>query len=132
MKKIAAKILVIVMACFMLASCGKVTLETMFNTKAGQQQIQDTKDQMLSAYAGYYSDFDMIAEGNSLTYNYYLAPEMDELVDTLKETLPTSADWDSEIEKVKNDIESSSKIRPEAITYAYYASNGDLIWSITK
>ncbi len=133
MKKFSAKVLVLVMATVLFCSCGKVlTLETVFNSAAGQKQIEETKASMMESFAGYYSDFDMYAEGNNLIYKYYFAPEMDEMADTLKETLPTSADWESEIEKVKDDVESSSKIRPESITYAYYTSEGEEIFSVTK
>ena len=112
MKKFATKVLALVMVCVCLASCGAVTLESMFNSKAGQQQIESMKSSVMNGFEDVYKDF--------------------EVKDQLKSSLPDSMNWENEISKLKDEIEKSSKIRPESVTYAYFTSTGEEIFSVTK
>ena len=132
MKKFATKVLALVMVCVCLASCGAVTLESMFNSKAGQQQIESMKSSVMNGFEDVYKDFEVKAEGNDLIYNYYFTEDYDAMKDQLKSSLPDSMNWENEISKLKDEIEKSSKIRPESVTYAYFTSTGEEIFSVTK
>ncbi len=132
MKKFATKVLALVMVCVCLASCGAVTLESMFNSKAGQQQIESMKSSVMNGFEDVYKDFEVKAEGNNLIYNYYFTSDYDAMKDQLKSSLPDSMNWENEISKLKDEIEKTSKIRPESVTYAYFTSTGEEIFSVTK
>ncbi len=132
MKKFATKVLALVMVCVCLASCGAVTLESMFNSKAGQQQIESMKSSVMNGFEDVYKDFEVKAEGNNLIYNYYFTSDYGAMKDQLKSSLPDSMNWENEISKLKDEIEKTSKIRPESVTYAYFTSTGEEIFSVTK
>lgn len=125
MKKSLLRVAAVVLACMMLVGCGSlVTLETILNTDSAKQELEGTREQVLSQFEGVYSDYSFAVEGNNLTYNYYYSEDFDdEALDQVKEALEAT-EWSDTINSVKDEIEASAKIRPETVTFAYFNADG--------
>jgi len=133
MKKNLFKIVAAVLMCVCLIGCGTSTLEAIMNTDAAKQEIETVKDQLLEQYGDVYSDYNMEVTENDLVYNYYYTADYDaETLEQVKEALAADTTWSDTIASVKDEIESTSKIRPTSVTFAYYSADGEEVFKVTE
>ncbi len=50
----------------------------------------------------------------------------------IKKALESDDSWAETIENVKDDIEQTSKIRPDTVTFIYFSFDGSEIYKITQ
>jgi len=134
MKKTILKALTAVALVLSLTACGAPkTLETLMTAEAIQTETENVKKELLSSYGDVYSDYAMEVKENSIIYKYYYTADYTgEMVEALKASLKDSVDWSSSVNDVKNEIESSAKIRPESISFIYYTADGEEIFNYTE
>lgn len=133
MKKLVSRILLPLMACLMLVACGAPSsLEEILTSDAAVAETEKAKEDLLSQYSDTYSDYAMEVSGNNLTYKYYYVEELSASADDLKAALEAESSWSDLITQTKDEIEKTSKIRPESVTFAYYTADGTEIFSITE
>ena len=133
MKKNILKVVAAVLACMMLIGCGTTNLETIMNTSAAKAEIDKVREDLLAQYGEVYSDYSLEVKENDLIYNYYYTADYDaDMLASIKEALEADASWSDTIEGVKNEIEQSSKIRPNSVTFAYYSADGEEVFKVTE
>jgi hypothetical protein len=133
MKRTLIKVLAVALALVSLSACGARTIESIMSTKAAQTQLETAKEQIMSAYSDYYSDYDIEFSGNDIVYKYYYSSEFDE--DTLSmvaATLESDDSWSSTIASTKSEMAKTTGITPTSITYVYYDANGNELFKVTE
>lgn len=133
MKRTLIKVLAVALALVSLSACGARTIESIMSTKAAQTQLEAAKEQIMSSYSDYYSDYDIEFSGNDIVYKYYYSSEFDE--DTLSmvaATLESDDSWSSTIASTKSEMAKTTGITPTSITYVYYDANGNELFKVTE
>ncbi len=133
MKRTLIKVMAIALALVSLTACKTRTIESIMSSKAAQTQLDQVKEQIMSTYADYYSDYDIEFSGNDIVYKYYYSSEFDE--DTLSmvtATLESDDSWSSTIASTKDEMAKSTGITPDSITFVYYDANGNELFKVTE
>lgn len=134
MKKNVLKVIATLLVCALLTGCGVVTLETIMTVGDAKTELENQREEFMAQFGDVYCDYDMIVTNNDIVYKYfYVADFTDEDLDQIGAALAEDTSWSDTINTVKDDIESSAKIRPDSITFAYYNSDGSKeVFSITE
>ena len=133
MKRTIIKVMAIALALVSLTACGTRTIESIISSTSAQTQLDQVKEQIMSTYADYYSDYDIEFSGNDIVYKYYYSSEFDE--DTLSmvtATLESDDSWSSTIASTKDEMAKSTGITPDSITFVYYDANGNELFKVTE
>ncbi len=126
MKKICLA-LVVVLSCVILASCNSKKLEDAVDVKTLEKQLINQLESMNMMQ--YYEDIDFQIKDNDIIYSYYYKSPYDNDVDALKSNLKNNESMLSGAAKSdKNSFEKEYDIRPDSISFRYYASDGSLIY----
>ena len=134
MKSFVLKTIAISLACIMLTSCGsKKTLESVMTTESAVKEVADVRDKLLSEQGDVYSDYEVVVSGNDIIYKYYyISDYSDEMLEIVKEALETDSTWSDTVKGIKDEIEQTSLIRPDTVTFAYYSFDGREIFKVTE
>jgi hypothetical protein len=125
------RILVVMMALTILGM--SKNLEKLMSSAMAKKEFEKVKTEFLLDNGEVYSDYKMEISGNELIYSYYFVKEYDrEKLDVIKKALESDDSWAETIENVKDDIEQTSKIRPDTVTFIYFSFDGSEIYKITQ
>ena len=132
MRKTLTGFAAVFMCLFVFTGCifGK-TLEE----RLSSSDIKRLNDEVYNTYvkgSDIYKDATVEIEGNNITYKVYFKIFMDDLQLIAFKSNIRNAGIESEIEKVKNDIQKKSGIRPEKISFIFYTSDNREIVTIAQ
>ena len=54
------------------------------------------------------------------------------MLESVKKVLEADTSWSDTVNSVKDEIEQTSLIRPDTVTFAYYSSDGREIFRVTE
>lgn len=129
------KKLLIVCTALMLAlgltACGKAsTLEEFYSQPKYQSAIEEQYESMRSSYADTYSDMDYKIEGNTFTYTYTFAEQIDDSnLSAMQKNIGDSLS--SSVGSTIDGIEEESGITGISVQYIYYNNDGTEIFNET-
>ena len=126
MRKTIASVLVVFMALFMFAGCGKRTLES----KIKQKMVDEMKEN--SRVKSVYKDASIEIKENSIIYKYYYKQSMtEEQIEAVKAQLEKSG-LDKQIDSLKSSFKKSTGIEPDSVAFIYYSGDDVEIARIEK
>lgn len=133
MKRTLIRMLAVVLACVSLTACGTKTIESIMSSKAAQTQLDAAKEQIMSQFSDYYSDYDIEFSGNDIIYKYYYSSSFDkDTLELVTKSLESDSSWSSTISSTKDEMAKSTGITPDSVTFAYYDSEGNELFKITE
>ena len=134
MKSIFLKTMAVLLACIFITACGShKTLESVMSTDSAQKEIEDVRSKLLTEYGDVYGDYEVKVSQNDIVYEYYYIPDYtDEMLESVKKVLEADTSWSDTVNSVKDEIEQTSLIRPDTVTFAYYSSDGREIFRVTE
>ena len=134
MKSSILKSLTFIFVCIFITACGsQKTLESVMSTDSALTKIDDVRIRLLNEHGDVYCDYKVKVSGNDIVYEYYYIPDYtDEMLDSVKNVLETDTTWSETVNSVKDEIEQTSLIRPDSVTFAYYSSDGREIFKVTE
>lgn len=122
MRKTVASVLVVIMALFMFAGCGKKTIEQQVKPAELQKMVDEMKEN--ATFKSVYKDAAIEVKENTITYKYWYKQELtDEQIDAVKAQLEKSG-LDKQIDSLKDSFKKSCGIRPDRIAFEYYTADG--------
>ncbi|MBR3635315.1 MAG: hypothetical protein IKN47_03885 [Lachnospiraceae bacterium] len=102
-------------------------------TENAVKEVADVRDKLLSEQGDVYSDYEVVVSGNDIIYKYYyISDYSDEMLESVKEALETDSTWSDTVKGIKDEIEQTSLIRPDTVTFAYYSFDGREIFKVTE
>ena len=130
MRKTVASVLVVIMALFMFAGCGKKTIEQQVKPAELQKMVDEMKEN--ATFKSVYKDAAIEVKENSITYKYWYKQELtDEQIDAVKAQLEKSG-LDKQIDSLKSSFKKSTGIEPDSISFIYYTADDKEIANISK
>ena len=130
MRKTVASVLVVFMALFMFAGCGKKTLEQHVKPAELQKMVDEMKEN--ATFKSVYKDAAIEVKENSVTYKYWYKQELtDEQIEAVKAQLEKSG-LDKQIDSLKSTFKKSTGIEPDSISFIYYTADDKEIANISK
>ena len=130
MRKTVASVLVIFMALFMFAGCGKKTIEQQVKPAELQKMVDEMKEN--ATFKSVYKDAAIEVKENSITYKYWYKQELtDEQIDAVKAQLEKSG-LDKQIDSLKSTFKKSTGIEPDSVAFIYYDGADKEICKIEK
>ena len=119
MRKTIASVLVVFMALFMFAGCGKRTLESKIKPAELQKMVDEMKENSL--FKSVYKDASIEIKENSIIYKYYYKQSMtEEQIEAVKAQLEKSG-LDKQIDSLKSSFKKSTGIEPDSVAFIYYS-----------
>ena len=130
MRKTVASVLVVIMALFMFAGCGKKTIEQQVKPAELQKMVDEMKEN--ATFKSVYKDAAIEVKENTITYKYWYKQELtDEQSDAVKAQLEKSG-LDKQIDSLKSSFKKSTGIEPDSISFIYYTADDKEIANISK
>ena len=130
MRKTVASVLVVIMALFMFAGCGKKTIEQQVKPAELQKMVDEMKEN--ATFKSVYKDAAIEVKENTITYKYWYKQELtDEQIESVKAQLEKSG-LDKQIDSLKSTFKKSTGIEPDSISFIYYTADDKLIAEISK
>lgn len=130
MRKTVASVLVVIMALFMFAGCGKKTIEQQVKPAELQKMVDEMKEN--ATFKSVYKDAAIEVKENSITYKYWYKQELtDEQIESVKAQLEKSG-LDKQIDSLKSTFKKSTGIEPDSISFIYYTADDKEIANISK
>ena len=130
MRKTVASVLVVIMALFMFAGCGKKTIEQQVKPAELQKMVDEMKEN--ATFKSVYKDAAIEVKENSITYKYWYKQELtDEQIASVKAQLEKSG-LDKQIDSLKSTFKKSTGIEPDSISFIYYTADDKEIANISK
>ena len=130
MRKTVASVLVVIMALFMFAGCGKKTLEQHVKPAELQKMVDEMKEN--ATFKSVYKDAAIEVKENTITYKYWYKQELtDEQIESVKAQLEKSG-LDKQIDSLKSTFKKSTGIEPDSISFIYYTADDKEIANISK
>lgn len=127
MKKKLLLLFTMVILAFSLTSCSKPsTIEEFYTRPAYQAALDEQMESFRTAYSSMYSDIDYELSGNTFTYTYTLATQIDD-VEGAKQTLESSLSA-SDVSSAIDDMEEETGITGITVEYVYYNNDGSEIF----
>ena len=103
------------------------------STDSAQKEIKDVRSKLLTEHGDVYGDYEVKVSQNDIVYEYYYIPDYtDEMLESVKKVLEADTSWSDTVNSVKDEIEQTSLIRPDTVTFAYYSSDGREIFRVTE
>jgi len=130
MRKTVASVLVVIMALFMFAGCGKKTIEQQVKPAELQKMVDEMKEN--ATFKSVYKDAAIEVKENTITYKYWYKQELtDEQIESVKAQLEKSG-LDKQIDSLKSTFKKSTGIEPDSISFIYYTADDKEIANISK
>ena len=130
MRKTVASVLVVIMALFMFAGCGKKTIEQQVKPAELQKMVDEMKEN--ATFKSVYKDAAIEVKENTVTYKYWYKQELtDEQIESVKAQLEKSG-LDKQIDSLKSTFKKSTGIEPDSISFIYYTADDKEIANISK
>ncbi|MBE5879948.1 MAG: hypothetical protein E7288_08250 [Lachnospiraceae bacterium] len=130
MKKRILALVASVVLVMSLVACGTVTLESYYGNALAKKLLDAQMEQQLEEAGDTYTDIAYEVVGNTLTYKFYLAEEMeggDEMKAMLEESLTSALD------QTAPQIKAESKVAEEiTLGYIFYNPDGSEYINISK
>lgn len=127
MKKKLLLLFTMVILAFSLTSCSKpATVEEFYTRPAYAAALDEQMESFKTAYASVYSDIGYSISGNTFTYTYTLATQIDDVA-AAKSTLESSLSA-SDISSAIDDMEDETGLTGITVEYVYYNHDGSEIF----
>ena len=124
-KRILALVATMVMV-FALVACGASTVEEYYTQPTIQSALDAQIDNMKGSYAGVYSDLGYEVSGNTFTYWFQFADQIED-VDSAANQLKSSL-TDDMLAGIVSDVESECGVTGITCEYIYYNADGSVIY----
>ncbi len=125
-KRILALIATMVLVFALVACGGASTVEEYYTQPAIQSALDAQIDNMKGSYAGVYSDLGYEVSGNTFTYWFQFADQIED-VDSAANQLKSSL-TDDMLAGIVSDVESECGVTGITCEYIYYNADGSVIY----